>query len=278
MLETQKQSEIREFSFDLPPFPTTASQLVSELNGGDVQVPRIIQLIECEPTVGSKVINLANSPLYGTSRPITTIGHAVVILGFKSVAQLALTVATAGVFEGKSTSFCETRRETYSQSLAIATLARHIARQDNQANPDEAFICGVMHDIGRIVLLESVGEPYHEMVVDNPIGNTTELETESFGITHPELGRACGKKWGLPNSIVVAIAHHHFPIAEVSDPLSQAIITANYCARRWQIGFATADDFVLDEQLEAVIGSEANADLQTECIEQFDAIREICMF
>ena len=260
MLETENKLLMSEaagrsgstetFQFDLPPFPTTASQLVAELNHPEVQVSRIIQLIECEPTVGSKVIKLANSPLYGASRPITTIGHAIVLLGFKSVSQLALTIATGSVFASKDTACCDARRATYRQSLGVATLARLIASQSKRANPDEAFLSGVMHDIGKIVLFETAGVSYSEMIAGHPTGNTTYLEDDTFGVTHPQLGQTCGRKWGLPSSIVLAIANHHLSLSEVSHPLSETIIAANHFARRWQIGFDTEDAVELDEQIE----------------------------
>lgn len=269
---------VTEFQFDLPPFPTTATQLVAELNNPDVQVPKIIQLIECEPTVGSKVINLANSPLYGTSRPITTIGHAIVILGFKSVAQLALTVATGGVFADDGSPCADARRTTYCQSLGVATLARQIAGQSKQANPDEAFLSGVMHDIGKIILFEAAGITYREMIAGDPTGNTTLAESEEFGTTHPELGKCCGRKWGLPNSIVVAIANHHLSLDDTCDPLSETIIAANHFARSWQIGFEPEDVDGFAEQIEGEVCKHIKGDLQAECVEQFAALREICLF
>ncbi len=276
MPKTDDRAAIREFCFDLPPFPAAASQLVAELNQPDVQVARIIQLIECEPIVGSQVIRLANSPIYGTSRPITTIGHAIVVLGFKSVAQLALTVATADIFQTAGSTCADARRRTYCQSLAVATLARALARIHYRANPDEAFLAGVMHDIGKVILLDAAGDLYGEMI-SRHAGDTTPRENETFGTTHPLLGAACGREWGLPHCIALAIKHHHTPLVEVSEPLSKTIIAANYYARLWQIGFEANDAVDLKEDDEADIPAVEDASIQPECMEQFAAIAEICL-
>lgn len=266
-----------EFRFELPPFPTTASQLVAELNNSDVQVPRVTQLIECEPTIGSRVLSLANSPIYGTSRPISTISHAIVILGFRSVTQLALTVATGSVFSDDASPCAEARQKTYSQSLAVATVARLIASKTQAVNADEAFLSGVMHDVGKLILFDSAGATYSQMIADHPTGDTTAAEHEQFGTTHPELGHRCGKKWGLPHSINQAISNHHLPLCEVSDPLSETLITADYLARKWQIGFEPQGDFDAHEHIENTIVTALDSGIQDECVEQFAAIREICL-
>jgi putative nucleotidyltransferase with HDIG domain len=281
--ETQTSSPARrceqrlDFKFELPPFPTTAAQLVAELSSPEVEVSRVAQLIECEPTIGSRVLGLANSPLYATSRSISTISHAIVILGFKSVSRLALTVATGGMFNQSSAACAEARRTTYCQSLAIATVARLIARETKRVDADEAFLAGVMHDVGKLILFDAAGTAYCEMINDHPAVNIVSLESDAFGITHPELGMSCGKKWGLPPSINAAIANHHFPLHEVADPLSQTVIAANYFARKWQIGFRPEESFDIDERIETASSCATDNTIASECVEQFAAIGEICL-
>ena len=273
----QRHDQSFDFKFELPPFPTTASQLVTELSSAEARVPRVAQLIECEPTIASKVLKLANSPLYATSRPISTISHAIVILGFKSVSRLALTVATGSIFEDPSASCAEARRTTYSQSLAIATVARLIAGQTQRVDADEAFLAGVMHDVGKLILFDAAGTAYGEMINDHPAGSILSLEHDAFGTTHPALGMTCGKKWGLPLSINAAISDHHLPMHEVSDPLSQTVIAANYFARRWQLGFGPHEAIDIDQQIESEITCAVDSTIESQCVEQFAAIGEICL-
>ena len=86
------------FDYELPAFPTTASSLLSALQSQSVDVGQVTKLIECDPVISSKVLSLANSPLYAPARPISTINHAIVLLGFNSVSQLVLTIATGTLF------------------------------------------------------------------------------------------------------------------------------------------------------------------------------------
>ena len=81
-MNTTKQIEPQAMEgFEFPQFSSTTSKLVAELNGDHAEVSTIVQLIECEPTVAAKVLKLADSPIYGVNRSVTTIGHAVVLLG-----------------------------------------------------------------------------------------------------------------------------------------------------------------------------------------------------
>ena len=264
------------YQLDLPPFPSTATRLVAALNDPTTHIRDIIALIECEPKISSCVLNLSNSPLYGATRSITSIGHAVVILGFKSVSNLALTAATGSLFAAGDSDLSVARDETYFQSLAIGTLARLFARQVDAANPDEAFLTGVMHDVGKLVLLDAGGHDYASIISSDDLGDTVEKERQLFGTSHPELGGKCGQKWGLPPSIVTAIANHHHKLVEVADVASNALIAANYAARNWSIGFAEELDVPRDPELDQYINALGDSDLPQKSAEQYAALREIC--
>ncbi|MGB7344987.1 MAG: HDOD domain-containing protein [Pirellulaceae bacterium] len=274
---THETTTETEFEFDLPPFPATAAELVSALNGADSPVSRIIELIECEPKIGARVLNMANSPLYGATRSIATIGHAVVILGFKSVSNLALSAAAGETFEQGDPACAAIRQETYCQSLAIGTLARLIARTSGSCNPDECFLTGVMHDIGKLVLLGTGGTEYASIIGNDELGDTTRQELQRYGATHPGLGKTCGQRWGLPPSIIAAISSHHETIDCVTAPTSVAVVAANYAARRWQIGFDTETAVQPITQLDDYLDSLGDPDLPAKSMEQFDTIREICV-
>ena len=276
--DADSTSTTKEFQYQLPPFPVTATQLVTEINQEQVEVPKVTQLIECDAVISSKVLALANSPIYCPSRPITTINHAVVILGFRSVAKLVLTVATSSVFADKSTPCVDARLKTLRESLAIATTARVLADQAGNVDADEAFLAGVMHDVGKLVFFNAVGEEYAELIACHPDGDSTSEERERFGVTHPELGKTCGASWGVPHNINVAINNHHQGLDDVDDPLSATIIQADYVARRWQIGFEGRSAAVENAEMEQKLGAFlADVDARGTTNEEFEAISEMCL-
>lgn len=264
------------FEFEIPRFSATASQLVNELNDSDVKVTKVVQLIECEPTISSRVLRMANSPLYGATRAISTIGHAIVILGFRCVSQQAIAAASGELFKAGSAACKKQRLETYLQSLGIATAARFIAQKTRIANPDEAFLCGVVHDVGKLVLFQHACDDYTRLLAKNPCGDSTELEIAEYGISHATLGGQCGIAWALPESICTSIANHHLPFHEAQEPLSKTLILARYLARKWKMGFDEMS-FVQDDKLETELSPITTDALAAECQDQFQAIREICL-
>lgn len=273
---TPETAEEAKFEFEIPRFSATASQLVNELNDPDVKVPKVVQLIECEPTIGSRVLKMANSPLYGATRAISTIGHAIVILGFRCVSQQAIAAASGDLFKAGTDACKKQRLETYSQSLGIATAARFIAQKTKIANPDEAFLCGVVHDVGKLILFQHACEDYARLLAESPLGDSTDLEIDKYGISHATLGGQCGEAWALPGAICASIANHHLSFSQAQEPLSKVLILSSYLARKWQLGFeegAFAEDTELESELLQLI-TDSN---ESECMEQFEAIREICL-
>lgn len=273
---TVESREKATFSFEIPQFSATASQLVDKLNKGDTNVASVVQLIECEPTISSHVLRLANSPIYGASRAITTIGHAIVVLGFRCVAQQAIAAASGALFKSGSDVCDIHRHDTYVQSLAVATTARLVAQQTKRTNPDEAFLCGVIHDVGKLVLFEHAGTEYTNILDVSPHEKSLGPELDAYGVTHPTLGRQCAMAWSLPHNMCAGIANHHSPLDSVADPLSQTIICAAYLAKKWQVGFDESA-FAEDPDMERELCHLHDPELASRCHDQFQAIRDICL-
>ena len=254
----------------LPSFPASALQVMSACEDPSVDVKRIVQLIECDASIGTQVLRLANSPLYGVSRPIVSIGQSVVLLGMKTVAQLAVASAAKAVFNEGDPATKACRQKTFMQSLAVGTLARLIS-QRHGGNPDEAFLGGIMHDIGKLVFFNIVPEQYAKILAQVPTGQTTELETQLLGFAHTEIGKNCGIRWGLPCSITETIADHHHSIESVGQ-LSKAVIVADRYARVWEAGFGPGEQCPADSATESTFtGVE---DLKEQFQDEFEAVAE----
>ncbi|MEM6365369.1 MAG: HDOD domain-containing protein [Planctomycetota bacterium] len=273
---SEPASQPGNIAFEVPRFSATASQLVDELNGASPTVPIVVQLIECEPTISSLILRLANSPIYGATRAITSIAHAIVVLGFRSVAQQAIATATGALFTDPHAPCFDARQQTYIESLGVAAAARFIARATNACSPDEAFLCGVIHDVGKLILLQHAGDEYAALLAGHPQGVPLEKEIELFGISHADLGRECCVVWSLPTQLGNAVAEHHGLISEVTDPLSRTLILATYLARKWQLGFIE-NSLVENEVLETELSAFQNDAMFNQCREQFKMIREICL-
>lgn len=265
----------KELDFEVPPFPAVASRLLKELKSDEVKIPSVVQLIECEPKIHCRVLDLANSPLYGAKRPIKSIGHAVVLLGFQSVAQLSLAVAAGSIFQSDNSAVGVARGQTYVQSLAIGAVARVIASELHPSCRDDAFLCGIMHDIGKLILLDLHGDSYADLLKADH-SNQIDIERERYQLTHPDLGEYCGQSWGLEGNINRSIKEHHEVFDEALPGLSQTIILSNAYARIWGIGFAESPELQHQFDEKPVFSAERLDELMAQCKEQFDAIQEIC--
>lgn len=207
----------------LPPFPAVALQLLSVLDDEEVPMKRIVDLLRIDPALSAEILRVSNSALYGLSRRVDNISHAIVILGTEAVKRLALTVAL-GRF---SHSFLRNQslRICWDHSVACALIAEEIAVASGGAK-DRAYTAGLLHDVGRLALLACYPVEYGNLIVVARENDFDELECERqlFDIDHCAAGEWLGQHWNLPSDIVGAIAGHHS--ANVIDNSLLSIVTA----------------------------------------------------
>lgn len=257
------------------PFPTTAGKLMEICKQPNANVKEIIQLIECDPSIATKVLSLSNSPLYGVSRPIGTIGHAVVILGFQTVSKVAISIAAGQIFDQGSAETENYRRKVFSRSIGCATAGKIFARHQSDGSSDESFLIGIMQDIGQLIFLDTMPAEYLAIAEHNDLG-LTDIENNIFGIDHATVGQMCGTSWGLPAPINLAILEHHHHWNEVTLGLSRTAIIGGYFARKWQLGFDEQALDKIDPALEEAATRDPLSELEAESREVFAAINDIC--
>jgi putative nucleotidyltransferase with HDIG domain len=221
----------------LPPFPAVALQLMSLLDDTDAPIKKIVSLLRIDPALSAEILRVANSALYGLSRRIDNISHAVVVLGTEVVKRLALTVAL-GRF---SRSFMRVHglRVCWDHSVACALLAEELAQAMNQPK-DRAYTAGLLHDIGRLALLTCYPVEYNNLFVVARENDFDELECEweLFDVDHCAAGAWLARHWNLPDDFVEAISEHH-RTEPVDASLLSIVTAAHHVANR--IGFQVLD-------------------------------------
>ncbi len=200
-------ADIRELK-SVEPLPTSALRLVNICQEADVHSNEVITIIQSEPAIAARVLAVANSPLYGYSRRISTISHAVVILGIRNISQLALSFAARSAFcgSGQSNEFCT---KLYKHSLGCGLMASHLAEACDVDEPNHAYLAGLLHDIGKLVLVQLLKDDYVHLVTSTPQEQLVDVENEIFGLNHQNVGERCAEKWGFPLDIRKAIGNHH---------------------------------------------------------------------
>ena len=260
----------------LRPLPAIALQIMKACREEKVKVVDLVRLVECDAAISSRILSIVNSSLYGYSRDVTSIKQAVVVLGFKSLSQLAVSIAAEKVFsEGESAA--ESRLQLYEHSLGCAAVARLLANGGHiDVDSGSAFLAGMLHDVGKLVFFDVAPNHYLQMQADCRHGSSLQLEQEQFGIDHLAVGAKFGDAWGLPDEITSAIGNHHDDATETCEPILRVTSLANELAKTWGVGQSqepTQSETTLKWLTE--IGPDAAEQLQAQACEQFGELKSL---
>jgi putative nucleotidyltransferase with HDIG domain len=201
--------EIHQKIHLLPSLPTIVLELLATMEREKVDVGDLTDKIAKDQTLTAKTLRLANSSFYGMTRQITTIHDAITLLGFRTVRNLATTSALIGIFNQKKDSLFEAA-PFWRHALACAVCAKELAPY-LRVDPDQAYAAGLLHDIGRLVLVTQFQPQYESAMAYRSTHDCCLLEAEQaeLGLTHAWVGELVARQWKLPQVIELAIAGHH---------------------------------------------------------------------
>lgn len=198
-------------SDELPAFPTTATKLLELLEQPALEPRALVELIQTDAPVAAQVLKLANSAAFTRGVEISTVQLAAVRLGVRTVTAVALAASTRALLDQQERQirarFRERWRSLSDSSLRVATGARELARKLGRSNAEEAFLAGLMVDLGKAVGLRVIGTLAHEGSLPANISlPAVELLLE---LTHVDFGVDLTAVWDLPGYINHVCAHHH---------------------------------------------------------------------
>lgn len=214
----------------LPTVPTLYLEMLKELRNDDPSVVRLGHLISQDLGMCTKMLQLVNSAFFGLSQNISNPGEAILYLGVNTVKNVVLSLQVFSGFESKVKNHSFDR--LWSHSWATGVLAKGLAEAEHLGAQaaDHAFISGLLHDVGKLILASSLPDRYHAIVEAHlrqgrPLW---EVEQEMIGASHAEVGAYLLGLWGLPTPVVEAVALHHRPVATSGDEFS--LVTALHLA------------------------------------------------
>lgn len=193
----------------LPAVPRIFSQLALVLEDDRSDAADVARVIERDAALVAAVLRVANSPMFAPADPVARVRDAVAYLGRRMVSNLVLGVSAFDSFAGTGlpTGFM---RLFQANAMAAGNL---VARLAERRDRDDAFVAGMLHDIGQLVMLVEFGEPYRALVEERREGTSlVASEAERYGTSHDRVGAYLLGLWGLPARVVEVVAHHHGPL------------------------------------------------------------------
>jgi putative nucleotidyltransferase with HDIG domain len=212
---------------DLPSLPAVVMELLTSIDQEDADISVLAKKVSHDQALTAKTLQLANSSLYGLQVKVTTIQQAITFLGFQTTRNLITAAAVTGCFaEGQCAGFND--KAFWRHSIATAACARVLARR-MRFNQDYAFTAGLLHDIGRLVLVSTYPERYAEVIAARAAADSELLDAERalLGVDHVAAGAALAEHWNFSETMRLAIAHHHDPEAPGAGFLATIIHVAN---------------------------------------------------
>ncbi|HAR62425.1 MAG TPA: hydrolase [Candidatus Margulisbacteria bacterium] len=198
---------------DLPPLPESTHKILQIAGNNASSAKDLAKVLEKDLSLTTKVLKLVNSSFYGFSREISTISQAVVYLGFNTIKSLVLTASSYDTLNKDVVSYELEKGMLWKHSIACASCSRLIAKEIKYSDPEEAYIAGLIHDIGKLMIDQYANNLFKlilEKVTTDAI-SFDKAEKEVLGFDHPEIGSKIAQKWNFPLSLVESISYHHQP-------------------------------------------------------------------
>lgn len=198
----------------IPSLPALFAEIKNAVESDTASLSAIGAIMAKDMGMTAKILQLANSAYFGTSRPVSTVEQAVTFLGLDTIQTLVLSVHVFSQFPQHHTAPVPIER-LWADSMATGTLARAIAKAEGRPpnEVEQAYTAGVLHDVGRLVLVANMGDRYQAVLATAATGGLPDWEAEqsAFGVSHAEVGAYLLGLWGLSDPIVEAVAYHHRP-------------------------------------------------------------------
>ncbi|NOY53654.1 MAG: HDOD domain-containing protein [Deltaproteobacteria bacterium] len=194
---------------DLPAVPDVANKVMKLLADPNTSSAMICRTISDDSALTARILKISNSAFYGCLRTINNLQSAIVIIGYSAIRSLVIAVSTKEVYK----SFGLTERMLWEHSVGMGIASHILAKEAKISKVDDVFVCGLMHDIGKVIMNNSNRDLYNAVMERTYNEGITALEAEQdlFGFTHPEVGALVIKKWNLTDELEKAVQFHHNP-------------------------------------------------------------------
>jgi putative nucleotidyltransferase with HDIG domain len=258
-----KQDELRILTQkikNLPTIPIILDRILKLLRDENVSAVRLEEIISNDQAIASKVLSIANSAYYGLSEKVTSISHAVSLLGFITVKNIAIGTSIFSDFSDKGSGI--EMKDLWLHSIGAAMASEKIAKKVSGIEPETAFIGGLLHDIGKLILIDIFRKQYRDAVetASDTACSICFAEDRLFGINHITVGEWLCERWHLPSEVILSVKYHRTPwLSAENKKLPSVVYLGNNITKRERIGFA-GDNYIprIDERVLNILNLKEN--------------------
>jgi HD-like signal output (HDOD) protein len=215
--------------------PAAAERVLQITDNENADSNELCEIIQSDPVLAARILRRLNSSYYALSQKISDLKMAVGLLGLREIRNLALTVFVSRVFEGDAAHGTYNRETLWAHSVGVAVASRLVARVCGLSGCEEAYIGGLLHDIGLILLDQTLRRHFHKLIDSiNEQTPTHIAESRLLTFDHAMLGGFVARRWNFPDSVADAIAFHHQPRCYDGQhkELVNVVAVANYLCSR----------------------------------------------
>lgn len=241
---------------DLPTIPVVATKVMQLVGNETTTSEELAKIVASDPAITARVLKISNSSFYGCQRQIQTLSHAIMILGFSTLKSLVVAASVKQVYKP----YGLTEQMLWEHSFGAGLAARIIAGVTRLANEEEAFLGGLFHDIGKIIMNTMDSQQFQTIMEKcyNDRISFLEAERQIYPYSHADVGALVIKKWNFPTILMQAVQKHHtFDFAADEDPyqmrLTSIVGLANLFCHRVGAGMREPEEFPLHETPPAII-------------------------
>lgn len=223
---------------NLPTTPRILQEALDLLNNPMSNNHNLAKSISRDQGLVTKILMIANSPLLGLQRKVTTIEYAILVLGYNEIKNIVSVLSVIESFKNKTDKYLD-QKEFWVHSFLTGATSRRLAEDFDFPNEGEAFIAGFLHDLGISVMHKFFHSNFIEILTQVKEQNVTyqEAEINVLGMTHQQIGNYLIQRWNFPDQLCDAILNHHNPEHSInSKPLSSLVHLADYMTQKLQIG------------------------------------------
>lgn len=208
------------------PMPSSVTRILNALETPGTGASLVAEFLGLDQALAANVLQAANSVLLGYGPTCTNLTDAVMRLGFKRIRTIMLGVSVSGSLANNLAGYRLGAGELWNHSVATAIVSQWFARSLSYPNPEDAYVAGLLHDIGKLLLDQFALADYERLFdyVQNYNLAIWQVEQKLFSIDHAKVGGLMAKKWNFPPALVDAIQYHHVPPQAQCDQKLAALV------------------------------------------------------